>query len=554
MAIPWTALRVAGKLDHMGLVSYRYVSRKGQEYAWPQVPTGTDPLLAAAHVSVPAELPRHLGLEIRPELTGAWSDPPVEAGRLELAGIAPGLTLRYSPGPDFGAVATFNPDFSQLESDASQIDVNQRYALYYEEKRPFFLEGQDWFAHPVRNLVYTRSMNAPLAGARATVEAGPLGLAALSVLDLAPPPSVNEGGGWTAEDLDGHMALASLARARLSLGGDSYVGLLGSDRSVLDTGLYNRVAGADSVVRLDRHGTVEAAALASTTTFAVDPGDVPPNEDPVGTTGPVTAGSAKLGTLWSSETWFVHTTAQAISPGFRQENGFVTQEDIVGALTEDHVNIQPKSGALSVLTLEPLDGWAYWRFDGSVRERAVDPSAWAVFDNGAFVKLDGRVAGEEFGGAWVNYRNVELYAETSWGEVLRTGAGGIYGTAPVYDPSAPRPGRLAEGWVEIDIQPSPRLLLSLEPDLVHIAELDGTPLYLAWTARARGELFVTRRAWIRLVGDFSGEGEGPPDWRVEPVAAWEWTPGRAVYAGGAVGDEDGRYWQVFAKLGWVFEV
>ena len=62
--------------------------------------------------------------------------------------------------------ATVNPDFSQVESDAGQVTVNERFALFFPEKRPFFLEGIDLFATP-NQLVYTRQIVDPVAGGKA---------------------------------------------------------------------------------------------------------------------------------------------------------------------------------------------------------------------------------------------------------------------------------------------------------------------------------------------------------------------------------------------------
>ena len=127
LAIPWAAARLSGDVHSFGLVVFRELARKSQGYGWPAVPTGQEFLLTEALVDGLGTLPRRVGLEIRPEVTGAWSDPHVESGRLEFGGIGPGVTVRYAPTNAFGALATFNPDFSQLESDATQIDVNQRY-------------------------------------------------------------------------------------------------------------------------------------------------------------------------------------------------------------------------------------------------------------------------------------------------------------------------------------------------------------------------------------------------------------------------------------------
>lgn len=537
MAIPWEAAHISGSIEHIGLMISRWVPRVGHLYLWPAVETNTPTLPRQAHASGPGALPRRAGLEVLPELS--WSYPEADTGRLGWLGFSPGLTLRYTPGASFGAVGTFNPDFSQLESDATQIDVNQRHALSYDEKRPFFLEGQDWFAHPVEGVVYTRSMNAPLYGARVNGEAGPLGLALLHTLDVAPPPSVNEGGGWTAEQLDGQAALATVGRGRLSLGGDSSLGLFASDRTVLETELYNRLLGLDSTIRVNERLRLTAAALASATTFDA-------------TTAPVLAPAGHLGALWSSEHLYVKTALLGIAPGFRQENGFFTQEDLLGGFAEAHYNLHP-SGALPLLALEPFDVWSYWRLDQAPRERAWDPSLWAQFGNGAFLKLDGHIAGEEYDGRWIDYQNAELYAEASVGELLRASGGGILGSAPCYDLADPRAGVYQEGWVELEIQPVSRFTLSLSPAISHMTELDGAPIFLAWTGRTKAELFLDRSLWLRTVLQLEGDGAGPQAWRVEPVAGWEWTPGRAAYLGGSYGVEDeAPSWQLFAKVGWLF--
>ena len=66
---------------------------------------------------------------------------------------------------------TINPDFSQVEADVAQLDVNQRFALFYPEKRPFFLEGIDYFTTPIQ-AVFTRTVADPYYGREADRQAG----------------------------------------------------------------------------------------------------------------------------------------------------------------------------------------------------------------------------------------------------------------------------------------------------------------------------------------------------------------------------------------------
>ena len=537
--IPWTAARMGGDLDRFGLMLLRGVPRTGVDAAWPTVPVGTDILLSEAHVHADGRVPARIGLELRPEITAAYADPPVDDHRLGFYGVSPGLTVRWDPGGAVAGVATFNPDYSQLESDATQIDVNARYALFYEEKRPFFLEGQDWFAHPMGSSVYTRTIAAPLYGVRATAQGGPVGFAALNALDLAPRGTLNEGGGWTDAMVEGHTALATLARGRVTLRDDSYIGILGSDRTILGTDLSNRVLGLDGRVRIEKRAWIDVAALGSATVLA--PGETA-----------TLAPAARIDTNWSGEKLWARLRLDATGPGFRQENGFWPTEDRLGATLEAHYNLHP-SYAVPVLTLEPADVWEYHRTDGTLRERGWDPSVWAIFGNGAMVKLDGRIATEEYGGVLIPYENTQLYAESSFG-ILRGEVSGTVGTSPVYDDEDPRPGRFLEGYLWAEIQPVSRFTLGLSPAVADMAEVDtGDPIFTAWTLRAKAELFFTREGWVRVVAERTVLYTEA--WRVEPVAGWEWSPGRAAYLGGSYGVEDGEAaWQVFGKLGWAFTI
>jgi hypothetical protein len=82
-----------------------------------------------------------------------------------------GLTARWSVTSNMTFNGTINPDFSQVEADVAQLDVNQRFALFYPEKRPFFLEGTDFFTTPIQ-AVFTRTVADPLFGAKLTGKQG----------------------------------------------------------------------------------------------------------------------------------------------------------------------------------------------------------------------------------------------------------------------------------------------------------------------------------------------------------------------------------------------
>ncbi|TFH48047.1 MAG: hypothetical protein E4G92_04220 [Bacteroidia bacterium] len=107
------------------------------------------------------------------------SDPesPMELSKLK-ARVGGGIT--YSPGPNTTINAVINPDFSQIESDAGQISVNSTFALYYPEKRPFFMSGMDLLQTP---MYYTRTINNPLFAAKINGKAGRFSYLALAADD-----------------------------------------------------------------------------------------------------------------------------------------------------------------------------------------------------------------------------------------------------------------------------------------------------------------------------------------------------------------------------------
>ncbi len=121
---------------------------------------------------------------------------------------------------------TANPDFSQVESDAGQVTVNERFALFFPEKRPFFLEGLELFGSP-QTLVYTRRIVDPKAGAKFTGKFGRLGVAHLTAVD-----ETGESDAWF-----------NVTRLRRDFGANSIAGVTFTNRD--QGGNHNRVLAGD---------------------------------------------------------------------------------------------------------------------------------------------------------------------------------------------------------------------------------------------------------------------------------------------------------------------
>ena len=125
-------------------------------------------------------------VELYPTLTSHRTDNresfpggPLGSGTVK---VEPGLDIRWAVTPNLSLNATANPDFSQVEADSAQLEVNTRFALFFPERRPFFLEGADFFATPIQ-AVFTRTVADPSGGLKLTGKSGTTGLGVFAAHD-----------------------------------------------------------------------------------------------------------------------------------------------------------------------------------------------------------------------------------------------------------------------------------------------------------------------------------------------------------------------------------
>ncbi len=201
---------------------------------------------------------------------------------------------------------TVNPDFSQVESDQPQTTVNQRFEVFFPEKRPFFLENSNFFDTPI-NLLFTRRIADPQFGARLSGKLGRYAVGALLADDQSPGKKVPDN-----DPLAGKRAHFAILRVNRDVGKHSSVGMVFTDREF--GGGSNRVEGVDTHFKYGKNWVGDAQAVTSSTRF------------PDGTTlaGPayqafVERGGRKL--LFN--TFFLDN-----SPGFLTQTGFFRRPDI----------------------------------------------------------------------------------------------------------------------------------------------------------------------------------------------------------------------------------
>ncbi len=231
-----------------------------------------------------------------------------------------GGDVKWTPGPNMAVDATINPDFSQIESDVAQIAVNQRFALFFPEKRPFFLEGTDLLQTPIQ-AVYTRTVTSPRWGGRVT---GKLGSSAYTLLVgedrgggsvILPGPQFSS---FAPQDFSSFFAIGRLRHDV----GTSFAGLLAADREIRGGG-HNRLAGPDFQWRPSEVDQVTGQYLYSDTHTPEHP-DLAPEWD-----GRSLSGGA-LDVTWNHQTrtWGWFAQYRDLAEGFRADDGFVPQVGI----------------------------------------------------------------------------------------------------------------------------------------------------------------------------------------------------------------------------------
>lgn len=299
--VPFTSLQFAEGDGRTWRVNFaREVRRLGYKQSWAPITADLTSTLAQSGRLLGMEgLAASRLIELNPVMTSRVAGEAVD-GVFARGPLEPelGFDGRYGVTRNLTLGGTFNPDFSQVEADADQITVNERFAVFFEEKRPFFLDGTEVFQSPTR-LVHTRQIVDPVGGAKLTGKVGGLNLGYLGAVDESPLVTDSTG-----------RALFNMARLRADVGAGSALGVLFTDRSVPGEGIYNRVAAADARLLLGRRLSVTAQYAGSWS-----------RESP--------ADASAFGALWYASlrqigrTFGFEVTAEDVSPDFRTETGFI---------------------------------------------------------------------------------------------------------------------------------------------------------------------------------------------------------------------------------------
>jgi hypothetical protein len=543
--IPFKSLRFPGSgPQSWGFNVTRVVQRTGYTDTWTDVRRanasflGQEGALGGLH-----DLRRGVAVEAQPFVTAtADGNRDAQTGRFTREDVNPdaGLSLRLG-FTSYALDATFNPDFSQVESDQGQVTVNERFALFFPEKRPFFLEGIELFGAP-QTLVYTRRIVNPKAGAKLTGKFGQLGVAHLTAVDQT-------------DDAD---AWFNITRLRRDFGRNSIAGLSFTNRDQAD--LHNRVLAGDFRYVWSLYYTQFQYGASWTSNGA----------------------GTRAAPVWQAEydrtgrSWGFNYLLNGLGAGFDDQAGFVNRlrSDVVNGHAFNRLTLYGARGAaLENFTLffGPERTWRYDKFGftpGLEGDEQVDATfqlrgGWqlnAHFERDFVNFQDSTFANYTIGSAaGPVYRPTDDFSGFVWSAKATTptwqrlGANLQYhrGRAPIF-----QEGTTGKAWQwtgELDLRPTSTVRVTATGTAFRLFHLDGREFARSIIPRLKLEYQPHRALFFRLIGEYrserqaalrdpatgdsllvSGEPRPATDFnglRLDLLASFEPTPGTVAFLG-----------------------
>jgi hypothetical protein len=413
-------------------------------------------------------------------------------------GVKPhlGLDVKYTPNADNAIDLTVKPDFSQVESDTAQIAANERFALFFPEKRPFFLEGADLFQTPIQ-AVYTRTITAPVWGGRITGKQGGIRYTALVVDDAGGGSAIIPGPNASSLTSVDEGSIVVVGRAKRDIG-LSFVGAIVTDREAKSGGNHNRVIGPDFQWRPSGTDVVTGQLLYSESRT--------PNRPDLADewTGQSLSGhGANLAYSHNTTHFDAYGTYKDFGDGFRADTGFVPQVGYRGEEAGGGWTFRPTGFLTRLRTFVEANHQADRQ--GALISRLIQPgfgmdSRWNGFMQFRLIDEEIRAGDVPIGRRQVGYiaqfspsRRVSfLSIDGRTGQEIdfansRAGNGSTINLAATLDPTNHLNVQLAQNqrWVNVDD-----------------AQGVSRRVFIARVSRLRGTYTLTSRLFVRAIAQY----------------------------------------------------
>jgi hypothetical protein len=389
LAVPFKSIRYAGrKRVEMSIFFERRVSRRSEHSSYPALDPARGYFFLTQMMPLELEdIKPYTLLEVLPAYTyrdgaerteGVWSG---EKGVHDAH-----LTGKLGLTPQLVLDATWNPDFSQIEADAGQVDVNLRADLFFPEKRPFFLEGNEIFqmagaagGDPLEAVVHTRTIIDPRLGFKLTGKIGRKDtVASIFALDESPssgapdPPAGDRFAGF------------GILRYKRAIASDGYLGAFYTGREYAAGA--SQLAGLDGQVRLTKASQIGFHGFGSWTRPAANGGEAVETA----------AGSALgLAYLYGTRDLELSFSFYDISEGFQAAAGYLARQGVAGLQGSVSPRLYPKSRFFRKI-VTTLSAAAVKDLPSGLAETDDSLSLALLLPGNTTVQLAGRYATEVF--------------------------------------------------------------------------------------------------------------------------------------------------------------
>lgn len=483
----------------------RVVQHSGREDSWAPATRATASFLAqSGTLEAMTDLRRGIVLDVTPEVTARVTGAPAPLGGrwgYDSQRAKVGGTLRWGVTNNWTMNGTVNPDFSQIESDASQVQFDPRQAVFYAEKRPFFLDGTEYFSTP-KSLVYTKRIVQPVVATKLTGKRGRMNLGFLAAVDD------------TSGSLSGREnPFYAMARVQRDLGRNSRVAMTLTDRE--EGSRFNRVASVDA-----RHvfGSIYSASAqyAQASTRLTDGGTV--SNAPLWN-AVLSRNGRKLAMRW---------VIDAVDERFRTQSGFIGRGGITTAVMDQrYTHYLAPGGFLESISFNPLymSTWRYSSFvhQGDAIEKKLHNrvavtarGGWSAdvthmtetfgFDPALYARyrvLRGQGDTLAFVGTpRIGNRDIALSMNTPRWKHVSAGAYYLWGDDENFYEWAP--ARILFANFHVEARPTERLRAELQYQRQSfVRETDGSSVGEIRIPRMRVEYQLARPLFVRLVGEYA---------------------------------------------------
>ncbi len=548
MAIPFKSLRFQDKnIQSWGIDFLRNIPRESSiETSWTRVEIN-DPCLLCYEGTLTGLkdlgssgsfnfLPYVMGFESGNIIDDSKPNSEFYNGPLR---IRAGAGFTYIPNPSLSLEVVGNPDFSQVESDAAQINVNSNFALFYPEKRPFFMEGSDIFSTLIQ-VYYSRMISNPEAAAKIVNKSGAWSVAYLGAEDRN-TPFIIAGEEGSVSDNNGdntfsttYKSFSNIFRARYNFGLQSFAGVIATTRNF--TYSHNYTGGIDWNLFFGNNYTFDGQFLISNTRELNDTSLIS-NLNYFGNTGFTKAfdGQEYTGTGFQTDfrrdarNYSFRITYKDFSPTFQAEDGYISSNDLRTADVSQNLSYYPKNSLVDEWGIN-LESGLHFNYSRVRKERWLIPQIFLNLKSQTQINLNYFLVNDElyhgFNFKHVNRWNLSINSNPI--NTISFNFNAAFGRF-IYRAEKTALGAGHNISTELVVKPTNKFSLTLDYSRSRLTNsVGGELLFDGYIARLKGIYNFNTRIFIRLIAQYNQFNQNV---EIDPLFSYRLNAFTIFYAG-----------------------